>query len=546
MKTDGNTFEVRFDPPGRSATVRIGATVMDAAMLCGVRIDAPCGGGGNCGKCKVRAEGNLAPATTAEREHLGEEALDEGFRLACQAVLRGPATVEPPVAPAWAGAKADLGGKDAVTVDLPGVLEPGLVARPLGAAIDIGTTTICVSLLDLVMGSRLGITSCENPQTAFGADVMTRIDRCRREPGALERMHLDVVSSVNGLIKEATESAGRRPGDVVRMLVVGNTTMVHLALGEDPSPMGSTPFEPPVRGPVEIDPGEIRIDAAPGASLLVPKMLSGFLGADIVACMLALGIADRPEARMVIDLGTNGEIALGNRERVLACSTAAGPAFEGAMISSGMRAAPGAIEAFNRDGALLPRVLGGGRPSGVCGSGLLDCVAALLESGLLLSSGRLLSPENADRIAPGRIIERDQIREFHLAPGTDLTLNQEDIRQVQLAKGAIRAGAEVLFTLMGPGYGWVDRVYLAGVFGSFIRPSDAVAVGLLPHDLEGHIEFAGNAAIAGAEMMLASRRHWSRALELAAAVEVVELSGDPRFEKSFIDSLSFTEKPQSI
>ncbi|MBU4176041.1 MAG: DUF4445 domain-containing protein [Actinobacteria bacterium] len=543
MKHGGGSFEVRFDPPGRSAVVHAGATVMDAAVLCGVRIDAPCGSGGNCGKCRVHAEGLLAPPTGAELDAISAGDLEEGFRLACQAVVLGPVEVEPPSTPAGTDVKSGLGGEGAVTVDLPGVPGSSPSGKPLGAAVDVGTTTLCVSVLDLTDGSRVGIASSENPQARFGADVMSRIERYSRDPGARELMHLDVTSSINGLLRGLTDSVGRLPGDLVRLVMVGNTTMVHIALGEDPSPLGTSPFEPPVWGPVDVGPSDVGLEAAPTSRLLVPRVLSGFLGADIVACILALGVGDSPETLMVVDMGTNGEIALGNRDRVVACSTAAGPAFEGAMISSGMRAAPGAIEAYSRDGELIPIVLGGGEPSGICGSGLLDSVAALLDAGLLLPSGRLLPPEEAQEIAPGRITGNARQREFHLAPGTGLTLNQDDIRQVQLAKGAMRAGVDILCSSMGTNYERIDRVYLAGVFGSFLKPSSAIAVGLLPHFLESHVEYAGNAALSGAEMMLASERHWSHALEISERVEVANLSGDPLFEKAFIESLSFPDNP---
>ncbi len=532
MKPGGGSFEVRFNPPGTSAAVRSGATVMDAAVLCGVRIDAPCGGDGNCGKCRVHAEGVLAPPTGAELDAIGAGDLEEGFRLACQAVVLGPVEVEPPSTPAVTDVKSGLGKEGAVAVDLPGVPGSSPSGKPLGAAIDVGTTTLCASVLDLTDGSRVGIASSENPQARFGADVMSRIERCSRDPGTRDLMHRGVTSSINGLLRKLTESAGRLPGDLVRLVMVGNTTMVHIALGEDPSPLGTSPFEPPVWGPVNIDPSDVGLEAIPTSRLLVPRVLSGFLGADIVACMLALGVGDSPEALMVVDMGTNGEIAMGNRDRVVACSTAAGPAFEGAMISSGMRAAPGAIEAYSRDGELIPIVLGGGEPSGICGSGLLD-------AGLLLPSGRLRPPEEAQEIAPGRITGNARQREFHLAPGTGLTLNQDDIRQVQLAKGAVRAGVDILCSSMGTDYERIDRVYLAGVFGSFLKPSSAIAVGLLPRSLESRVEFAGNAALSGAEMMLASERHWSHALEISERVEVANLSGDPLFEKAFIESLSF-------
>jgi len=542
LKPGGGSFEVRFSPPGTSTIVLAGTTLMDAAVLCGVRIDAPCGGGGNCGKCRVHAEGVLAPPTGAELDALSAVDLEEGYRLACQAVVLGPVEVEPPSTPAGTDVKSGLGREGAVTVDLPGVPGSSPSGKPLGAAIDVGTTTLCASVLDLTDGSRVGIASSENPQARFGADVMSRIERCSRDPDARDLMHRGITSSINGLLRNLTESAGRLPGDLARLVMVGNTTMVHIALGKDPSPLGTSPFEPPVWGPVDVDPSDAGLEAAPTSRLLVPRVLSGFLGADIVACMLALGVGDSPETLMVVDMGTNGEIALGNPDRVVACSTAAGPAFEGAMISSGMRAAPGAIEAYSRDGDLVPIVLGGGKPSGICGSGLLDCVAALLDTGLLLPSGRLIPPEEAQEIAPGRITENARQREFHLAPGTGLTLNQDDIRQVQLAKGAVRAGVDILCSSMGTDYERIDRVYLAGVFGSFLKPSSAIAVGLLPQAPESHVEFAGNAALSGAEMMLASERHWTHALEISGKVEVANLSGDPLFEKKFIKSLSFPKK----
>lgn len=530
-------FEVTFLPQGRSARVRAGATVMDAAILCGVWIDAPCGGEGKCGKCLVMASGELAPPSHPELEHVPKEMLREGLRLACQAGVEGPCAVETGEAPSWGAAKSGLAPHGTLEVDLPAL--PSGFPEPLGAAIDVGTTTLCVSLVDLISGERLGISSAENPQTRFGADVMTRIEKCRKDGEASSEMHRAVVESINALLREASSSAGVPPSRVARLVMVGNTTMLHLALGEDPSPLGNYPFEPAFRGPVRASPSTAGLEAGQGAELLVPAVLSGFLGADIVAVILASGAAENDAVTLMVDLGTNGEIALGGRHGMAACSTAAGPAFEGAQISSGMRAVPGAIESLSRDGLFTPGVLGGGKPRGICGSGLLDAVAALLEYGLLAHSGRIIEPAAAEPIAPGRVRQAGPVREFVLAQGTDVTLTQEDVRQLQLAKGAIGAGVDVLCARLGVRYEEVEGVYLAGVFGSFLKPAAAVTVGIFPAQMKDRVEFAGNAALTGAELMLASEKWWSRALSLSEMVQVVELSGDPEFEKAFIDKLSF-------
>jgi uncharacterized 2Fe-2S/4Fe-4S cluster protein (DUF4445 family) len=533
----GATFEVDFHRQGRPGKVRAGSTVMDASAVAGVWMDAPCGGEGRCGKCRIRARGALGPPTPAERKLLGDDAIAEGSRLACQAEVAGPCTVELQPALSWSGAKSSLSSAGSLVVDLASL--QAAHRSPVGAALDIGTTTLSVSLVDLLDGRRLGIASGENPQTRFGADVMTRIEKCRRDGANVAAMHDAAISTFNDLLERLLAEAARGAADLVRLVMVGNTTMLHLAMGEDPSSLGTFPFEPVLRGPVESSHAAIGLAASPDALLLVPRVLSGFLGGDIVGVMLASGMALRRETCLVVDLGTNGEIALGSRDGVAACSTAAGPAFEGAQVSHGMRAVPGAIESMSRDGLLTPRVLGGGEPRGICGSGLLDAAAALLESGLLAASGRLVEPVVADGSAPGRVRERRGMREFVLAPGTDLALTQQDIRQLQLAKGAIGAGIRVLCSRLGISPGRIDRVYLAGVFGSFLKPSSAVTVGIFPTEVEGRIEFAGNAALIGAEMMLSSDAAWQSALELAGKVKVLELSEDREFEKAFIDNLSF-------
>lgn len=533
------SFEVAFLPSQKSARVMPGATVMDAATLAGVWVYAPCGGEGTCGKCAVTLKGATEPPTAEELEHLSGEELESGVRLACQAVVTGHCEVELTLEAQGAAAKAELAGAAGLELDLPSVRGKSNVQPPLGAAIDAGTTTICVSCFDLMKGTRLGIATIENPQTVFGADVMTRIDRCAHDPGAARSMQEAVVKAVGSLVEEAASSAGEPPSSVLRLVAVGNTTMLNLLLGENPASLGSYPFEAPVLGPVEVYPADVGLDTASGARLLVPRMLSGFLGADIVAVMLATGVGADAGTHLAVDLGTNGEIALSAGGRIASCSTAAGPAFEGMNISRGMRAMPGAVEAMSRDGRLSPQVMGGGRALGICGSGLMDTVAALLEAGLLESSGRLAPPAHADGIAPGRVKDAADMRRFIVDPGSGLALTQNDVRQFQLAKGAVATGIDLLCSKLDIEPESIEKVFLAGVFGSFLRPASAVTVGLLPPALKDRIDYSGNAALTGAEMMLLSERMWEKALALAGHVEVVELSLEAGFQQSFVGNLSF-------
>lgn len=536
--SSGDDILVRFAPGGETVRLRRGATAIDAALLAGVWIDAPCGGAGKCGKCRVRIEGDVASPTGPELELISEPDLEAGFRLACQAVLLSDASVELEAVPGWAGAKMDLRAGEPPPADfLPISTESG--NPPAGAAIDIGTTTLCVSLIDLESGHRLGIASAENPQTRFGADVMTRIGCCREKPGAHGKMRDCLTGSLNSMLRNLCRTAGLTPGDVARITVVGNTTMVHLLLGEDPSPLGEAPFEPVFKEPVDTEPSSVGLDSARDSRLLVPGLLSGFLGADILAVAFALGLGVSTGNSLAVDLGTNGETVVSCGGRIMACSTAAGPAFEGAQISNGMRASPGAIESYSRDGLLTPGVLGGGTPEGICGSGLLDVTAALLDAGLMRPNGRLVPPAESESIRPGRIQDENGSRRFLLAPGTDITLDQGDVRQVQLAKGAIRAGIDLLHRELGLDCRELDRVFLAGVFGNFLKPSSAARIGLFPSGAAEMIEFAGNAAMAGCEMMLVSDRAFEEVNRLAEKVEVLDLSGHPDFDKLFIESLSF-------
>ena len=536
----GGKHEVVFSPVYRKVMARIDTTLLEAALMGGLLLDAPCGGEGTCGKCRVRVEGAASDPTGTELRVLEKTEIDEGWRLACQATVKGQCKIMIPREALWGEAKAALLAEHPPSIKTaPSAGDEYVEGEALlGVALDLGTTTVSASVIDLNTAERLGAAATENPQVSFGADVMTRIASCAKDKNLIVRMKELAVSTCNNLIGKICEECDVNASFIYRAVLVGNPTMTHLFMGEDPAPIGNAPFIPPIRESLEMDGAALGIDISPGSKIFIPGPLSGFLGADLIAVMLATGILEAEGFIMAVDLGTNGEMVLGTNESFMACSTAAGPAFEGRQISCGMRAEPGAIESMSRDNKLLPRVIGGGKPRGICGSGLLDTIAALKKAGLLEKSGRLVSPENAKEELRFRIRDFDGGRAFVLDPSDQLLLTQSDIREFQLAKGAVAAGVRLLMENFEIDPPQIENVYLAGAFGNFLRPTSAIEVGIFPAELEPRIEFAGNAAILGAEMMLLSRDLRDTAGELKEKARVLELAGNPEFEREFLSNLS--------
>lgn len=488
-----DAIKVELLPAGAVVEAPAGSLLQE--ILAGAGVEFPCGGLGRCRGCRVRVlEGELA-VSPAMKKRLTAAELAAGWRLACQAKVRGPLKLE---VGQW---KADV-----LVDDTP---MPGGQKHGLGIAVDLGTTTIAAQLVDLDSGQVLGVRTSWNPQGHYGADVMSRVSFAMGD-GRLTRMIRD---HVGGLIGELARGVESSVGEVV---LVGNTVMHHLFCGLDVEPLSHVPFRP--ANGREFSVPASALEWPLGASCVVRFLaaVGGFVGSDLAVGVRAIGTMRSQDLVALIDLGTNGEIALGNQDRVVAASTAAGPAFEAASIQMGMRAVEGAIHAVEaRGGRLRCRTIGGGTPRGICGSGLVDAVAAGLDLGLIDARGKL---------AGGRT-------ELPLAGSVSLI--QRDIRELQLAKAAIAAGFRILLGRIGAKPDDVRALYLAGAFGNYVRVRSARRIGLLEVS-EDRVTPAGNTALRGAKLVLLS------AVDTGArAIEHVELAADPSFQDIFVDCLNF-------
>ena len=448
-----------------------GMTLLEALRRMGAPVSAPCGGNGNCGKCKVRANGQEV--------------------LACRTAVDRDMTVE-------------LRQETAVVLaDGHCVSSDGTGAYAL--AFDIGTTTVVCYLIDGKTGEILNTAGCANPQSAFGADVISRIQY------VMDTGSSELKTRLEQTMRELAQAL--TSGKKVSMVsVVGNPAMHHLLLGIDPKPLAVPPYMP------------ADTEATEREDLRILPNIAGFVGGDTVGCMLAAGFDSREELTLLLDIGTNGEMVLGNKAEKLACSAAAGPAFEGAKITCGMGGAAGAVDrVWQENGALRWSVIGGGEAKGLCGSGLLDLVACLLELGVISETGRMAC-------------------ETYYLGDTGVYLTQKDVREVQLAKGAIRAGVELMCEHRGISPEQIETVLLAGAFGNFLSPKSACRIGMIPPCLEEKIRPIGNAAGMGAVMCAVNKEAFETAKTLAGQTEFLELASKPDFQDLFVDCLTFEEE----
>lgn len=488
--------ELTILPAGKRLTVKPGTNLRQAILAAGVWLDSPCGGRGTCGKCGVRLNGQSV--------------------LACQTVIREDASVELPEAgaPRMPPVGAEMAHRSSPA------------PRDCLIAADIGTTSVVCLLLDGATGETLAAASMLNPQTAFGADVISRIQAALS--GALEQERDMIRAGLTELIRTLCAQAYAAPEDIRTVSVVGNPAMQQLFLGIPPKNLASAPF-PPVLTAAETLPCRDILPVCPNAALLTVPDIGGYVGADTVACVLATGLYDAGELTLMVDIGTNGEMVLGGRRRMVACSAAAGPALEGANIRFGMRGAAGAIDhVWLENGALRYSVIGGGRAAGICGSGLIDAVAVLAETGQINRRGRLQTKT-----------ERDGQRAVELTE--DIFLTQEDIRQVQLAKGAIHAGIELMARQMDIEIGEIRQVLLAGAFGSYMDPVSACRIGLLPPELEGRTRAVGNAALSGAALLARDPGGLALSQQIRDRTQFLELASLPEFPGVFARCMGFCE-----
>lgn len=504
------TLTVHYNGTTRTVPAREGESILSALQSAGMTApDAPCGGNGTCKKCLVHVEG------------LGEV-------LACKTPVTGDQIVTIPQQNAGA-VVAREGARIAYEIT---------PRSGLGAAVDIGTTTVVAHLYDLQTGEHLGTRSGMNCQRPFGADVISRIQYTTDHPDGLERLSAAIRGQVAGYCADLCAAAGRAVEEVKAVTIAANTVMEHIYAGLSPATIAAAPFTPLSLFGDEYD-GE-AVGLHEGCVIYLAPAEAGYVGGDITAGILASGAhkADRPV--LFLDIGTNGEMALGSaKDGFVCCATAAGPAFEGAVISQGMAACDGAISAVEWDGGNLNlTVLGGGQAVGICGSGLVDALAVLLELGAVDETGRLLPPDEApDGALPYLVEDEDEQVSFRLTDTVAIT--EGDVRQLQLAKAAIAAGIQTLLHDAGLTEDGVDKLYLAGGFGNYIRKESAAAIGLLPPSMVERIFCVGNTAGQGAAAVLLSDSAREELDALPGQCRYLELSGHKKFNDFYIECMMF-------
>ncbi len=428
-------------------------------------------------------------------------------------------------------------------------VEPGDTrVEAFGMAFDIGTTTVVGYLVDLGSGTVAATVSGLNPQAAFGGDLMSRIAFAQEGPANVRQLHTRIVQLLNGQIDEACERGGAVRDHIYKVVVVGNTVMHHLFLGIDPTHVGQAPYAPSIRRAVSVTASDVGLRLHPPTPVFLLPIVAGFVGADATGMVLSTRIYESREPRIAVDIGTNGEMVIGSHDGLVACSAPAGPALEGAQLSCGMRAARGAIDQVRIDRDVHHHVIGSGAPVGVCGSGILDAIASLLDAGILDASGRLHPEPPAalpDTLRRRVITLADGLTAFVVAPaaetaaGKDIVLTQADIRQVQLAKGAIRSGIAMLQRLTNTPDDRLAELMLAGGFGNYLNIRSAIRMGLIPPLPAGRVSYVGNAAGLGAQMALISETERRRADDLARQIRHVSLATHPEFQEVFLEAVQF-------
>ena len=418
-----------------------------------------------------------------------------------------------------------------------------------GLAIDVGTTSVVTTLMELESGEQLAAVSSLNPQAVFGADLMSRIAFAQFDAGNLRKLQTRIIGLLNQHVEQVTNDSGVLAKWIYKVVIVGNTCMHHVLLGIDPSHVGLAPYAPVMRHPLVLPARELFLKVNPEARVCFLPLVAGFVGADAVAVVLATRIDETPEMRIAVDIGTNGEVLLGSADHLWACSAPAGPALEGAQIRGGMRAALGAIDrVVLEDGDLYLHTIGEAAAQGVCGSGLIDAIAALLDANVIDWTG-LIDVDGRDRLPPplrDRVVMRGEERLVVLArPGEagaarEIALTQDDVRQVQLCKGAIASGVAMLLHVAGVPASAVDELMLAGGFGNYLSIESARRIGLIPAALPpAKIRYVGNAAALGAQLALVSERERARADAIARRIEHISLAAHPDFQDIFVECMNF-------
>ncbi|MGI6575628.1 MAG: ASKHA domain-containing protein [bacterium] len=590
-------------PNGSKSLAPAGIAIAQALRMLGVDIWLPCGGNGYCGRCLIRVQGELEPLTTVEKKQLSPEEITQGYRLACQAKIIGDLKVfdyqslskskiltktsdltfyEPQLPliikkeisltpPTTNDQRSDLlrlqdalGKKYDISLrllsNLPRIireaefqitvylsatrvldLKPGSGHNPpYGIAIDVGTTTMVAYLLNLEDKKCVATAATNNPQAEYGEDVISRILYASQQEG-LDKLQNMVLDGANSLIQELIGATCISPEDIYQVILVGNTCMQHLFFGIDPSNLGLAPYIPASNSSVIVNAAQIGLGINPEAEVEFLSNIAGFVGSDALVGALLLNLGNRKGTTLFIDLGTNGEIILATGKEIVACSTAAGPAFEGAGIACGTRAVSGAIDRVEIDkGKIKLHVIDDCKfYRGICGSGLIDALAVMLELGILEPGGRICGPNDVISAYNDHITAGARGFDFYLDPNWTIKITQKDVRKVQLAKGAIAAGVKMLLAEIGLLPSDLDEVFLAGGFGNYLNVKNAQKLGLIPQIAPERVKYVGNAAGAGAQLVLLSQQKREEAVLLAKNIKHLELAGKPSFSNIFMEAMMF-------
>jgi uncharacterized 2Fe-2S/4Fe-4S cluster protein (DUF4445 family) len=602
-------YEVKFLPEGKRSTVAEESPLMAAALKGGVDLANICSGKGYCGKCVVEViEGQLSPLTDWEKKRIPPEKLAKGYRLACQALVRGHVVVrvpdqsrvgrqrlvimgkEPPVklkenvekvylelnAPTLHDPRADderilealsakgyrnlkidyrIGkalpkvareGEWKITVTILGKREiinvqaGDTTKHSFGVAVDIGTTKLAVFIVDLLDGNLIFADGIMNPQIRFGEDVISRLHFAAQGEDNLKEIQRTIVGGINELVNKGVADTGIKKEDLYELVAVGNTAMHHLFAGIESKSLGLCPYPAGLGRPHDVKARDMGLEINPSGNVHLLPNVAGFVGADAIADILASRLHEKKKLTLLMDVGTNTEVMLGNRDQICSCSTASGPAFEGAHIKCGMRAASGAVEKIRigPDFEVTYKTIDDEKARGICGSGIIDGVAEMLKSGVVDTSGRMIL-ENHKRIRsrnPGK--EFILIFKEETASGKeDIVITQDDVREIQKAKAAMYGGYMTLMRKSRFKKAELSEIVIAGAFGNYIDPESARTLGMIPEMPLDRISFLGNTAGSGARMCLKSLDARSEAWKIAEGVKYIELAVEAIFEEEYINAM---------
>lgn len=558
-----------------------GKTILEVIRNNNLKLETPCNGIGICGKCKVIAKGKLNEIDTIELPFINKE---KNERLACVAKIQGDVDVQfiknnKNLKTVTKGKSIDVKVSPKIKKELVNNLDNKVsipyieyvngdvssielyekiyklesenvdsfevvknkatildidskIEKVYSVAIDIGTTGISSYLINLENGTILNKLSSLNPQTEFGGDVLTRITYCMENPNGLEDLQKAIILEINRLSGELIRGIGERK-NIYNIAIAGNTTMLHLLLGISPISLAKAPYRPIFLNGLEIKATDLNIDINHEGTILILPNGSAYVGADIIAGVVASGFDRNSECSIFVDIGTNGEIVAINNGQIMGTSTAAGPALEGMNISCGCRAQEGAIEGFKIDENyhIEYSVIGDSEPIGICGSGLLDIAAELVKANVILSSGRF------NKELPDELKSKLKEKKFYITD--NIYISQKDIRQIQLAKGAIAAGITMLLKEMNISIENVKNAYIAGAFGYHVKGESITSIGLIPKGFSGKIDFLGNTSLEGARLATINEDVLKSMIDLKEKISILELSTSEEFQKHFVKELSF-------